>query len=755
MSRMRLRLPWQLKLKSLFLLLAAISLTLVLFALYMRGHSIRFPHAVRKINPASMARNFFSAEDMSEVEFMHIERQWKEPEWKIVDVLHRVGAMKQKLVPVVVVEEHHEAPSKGQPLPKDSPYQRTAPTKGQPLPTDSPYQRTAPTNGQPLPKDSPYQRTAPTNGQPLPKDSPYQRTAPTNGQPLPKDSPYQRTAPTKGQPLPTDSPYQRTAPTNGQPLPKDSPYQRTAPTKGQPLPKDSPYQRTAPTKGQPLPKTAPTNGQPLPTDSPYQRTSPTKGQPLPKDSPYQRREETSPFFSRRLFGQGSCLFLKYWFDAAAVGVIPQSGNTLLHIDGHSDAAPPRDLSIVPWFHLPRSHSQVANMMQSNDVFIAGAALTGLISRYIWVWPDWDYADHVNDSHHSVADVIAGWRIYSPPDGKPFQRHCACMRTRLPHSQSEGWECWNDESDLTDIGGSSVIKSKQCKAVLTAVVENVHEKKALELLKSGDWIRQDERVLLDIDEDYFGCESSVMPLYNAGLTQDFINQLSDLVSQFLCVNEVRFELIADKVFHTAVQIVRDFKTNLCGEKQSHDQAGCVSEFEADKALIHLIPKFTKTLRKAEVFTLMCHGTSGEVILQILLRMLFSLNFKQLDALNYVGMCLETAPTSMAYEPDSLHICHGFNIPSDTQVTFHVPTVKENAMRSEILKNTLSLLPQQPKLVTVCRSMRDGYTPWAVFSAVEKSVMGILRSVFPGVAEDSFHFDENLLGGKKGWPERHHH
>ena len=41
----------------------------------------------------------------------------------------------------------------------------------------------------------------------------------------------------------------------------------------------------------------------------------------------------------------------------------------LHIDGHSDGAPPRDLSLVPWFRLPRNHSEVANMMQSNDVLL--------------------------------------------------------------------------------------------------------------------------------------------------------------------------------------------------------------------------------------------------------------------------------------------------------------------------------------------------------------------------------------------------
>ncbi|XP_076459880.1 UPF0489 protein C5orf22 homolog isoform X2 [Babylonia areolata] len=559
MRRIFLRFPRQLKLKTLCVLVTVVSLVLVGITMWLKSDFSRVRYTLRKVQQSRLVQRMFagpegSEEDLSS-QFMKLERQWKEPEWEVADVLRRKGAGTQQLLPVVVVEEHHEV-------------------------------------------------------------------------------------------------------------------------------------------------------------------------------------------------------LKYWFDAVDTGVIPKKGNTLLHIDGHSDGAPPRDLSLVPWFRLPRNHSEVANMMQSNDVFIASAAMTGVISRYIWVWPEWDRPDHTEERDHEVSEIIAGWRIYYPTDGKPFQRHCACIRpVPTDSTDHEDWECWDDEPDPLELGEASLIKSKKCQMVMRAVMETIHEEKALELLKGGNWIRPGEKVLLDIDEDYFGCESSIMPLFNAGWTKEAITHLSDLVDKFLCANDVHYEFFADKIFRTIVQNIRDYTASLCENDPSKRHAGCLSESEADKALIQMMPKIAAAMDRAGTSHLLCNGKASEVILQIIIRSLMRLNVTQLDALHYVGICMETSPSSMMYVPNSLHVCHGFNIPGETQVSFHVPTVQENMKRSALLRSTLSLLPQQPRLVTVCRSMRDGYTPWRYFSTIERSIMDVLKSVFMGVKPNSVHYDHNLLGGKKGWPERH--
>ena len=357
----------------------------------------------------------------------------------------------------------------------------------------------------------------------------------------------------------------------------------------------------------------------------------------------------------------------------------------------------------------------------------------------------------------MTDVMVGWRTYYPLHGKNFHRLCACEKTRSGsrrHNLTKGddWECWDDEPDKSEMGHGPMIHSLQCRAELTGVVEFVHESKALELLKQGGWIREEERVLLDIDEDYYGCESSVMPLYKAGLSKSTIRRLSKLIGKLLCVNDVHHESVADTVFHTLVQIVQDFKASLCLKENHQNNKDCLSDLRADQALIQMIPQVSDSLKEARVEGMLCDKASQEVMLQVMLRILYNMNITQLEALSYVGVCLETAPTNFQFEPGSLHVCHGFNVPGDTQVTFHVPTEPESNVRSELLKSTLSLLPKQPTLVTVCRSMRDGYTPWAFFGYIEKAVIEILDTVFKDVTKNSFHFDENLLGGRKGWPEK---
>ncbi|KAK7498477.1 hypothetical protein BaRGS_00010137, partial [Batillaria attramentaria] len=449
--------------------------------------------------------------------------------------------------------------------------------------------------------------------------------------------------------------------------------------------------------------------------------------------------------------------LKHWFDAVKVGVIPQTGNTLLHIDGHSDGGIPFDLSIVPQFRPPKDHHEVVSMMQSNDVFIAAAALAGLIQRFIWVWPAWDIKDHRNESDHEAFDVQVGWRTFYPLKGEPVRRLCACSRPQLQNtnlgSRLAEWECWDHEGENTEPHEGPVISSLNCTLEMTGSVEFVSERKALELLQAGGWITEKDRLMLDVDEDYYGCESSVMPLYQAGLPQSTIDNISELLGQLLCVETVKQEYLADSFFHAVIHTVLNLKMNDC--KSGHGHGPCLTNFDVDKALINKIPWFVSSLLAGTFEDLPCsrEENSNNILMQAVLRILEDLKVSQLQALDYVGVCLRTAPTNFFFEENSLHVCHGPNTPNQTEVTFHVPEEAENKERTELLKKLLSLLPSHPSVVTVCRSVRDGYTPWRHFGFVENAIFSALKDAFSDVKEESFHFDENLLGGKKGWPDRH--
>lgn len=448
--------------------------------------------------------------------------------------------------------------------------------------------------------------------------------------------------------------------------------------------------------------------------------------------------------------------LKHWFDAVKTGAVPSSGNTLLHIDGHSDGAIPPALSIVPQFRAPRNHTEVVNMMQSNDVFIAAAALAGLIQRYIWVWPAWDFEEHRNESDHEIIEVQVGWRTFYPQNGKPVRQLCGCARPKPsqknPGSNSE-WVCRDHDDDSIEPNAGPIISSYRCTVEMNGTVEMVSETKAVRLLQEGGWITTEDSLLLDIDEDYYGCESSGMPLYSAGLTESIIDTLSDLLGKFLCVRSVRQEYLADFFFHTVIQTILDLKKNECSI--AHPHVNCLTYFQLDKALIEMIPHFVSSLQADKYNVLLCmtEEKMNFIMMQVILRLLEDLNVAQLQALDYVGVCLRTAPTNYFFEENSLHVCHGPNTPNHTDVTFHVPTEAENKERTVLLKQMLSLLPRQPSAVTVCRSVRDGYTPWRYFASLEDAVFSTLQNVFSDIGEKSFHFDENLLGGKGGWPGRH--
>ncbi|XP_025080598.1 UPF0489 protein C5orf22 homolog isoform X2 [Pomacea canaliculata] len=444
--------------------------------------------------------------------------------------------------------------------------------------------------------------------------------------------------------------------------------------------------------------------------------------------------------------------LKHWYDAVKLGFLSPHGNTLLHIDGHSDGAIPPIVPIIPQFRFPHNKSEVIKMMQSNDVFISASALTGLVSRYIWVWPPWDAENHENE--HLVYDVYVGRYTLSPPD-KRYTGLCVCGQQKDAEGNDQNtdgklqMECWNHNAEIEAIDDSPAIESSQCSVRFKGVVEIVSEARALELLQRGGWITDKDKLLLDIDEDYYGCESSIMPLYQANLSQTFIDTLSEIIWKLFCIETVSQEYYSDKFYRLFLKILLHFLTNKCDYEDDQDVKPCLSDFDVDKAMLDMIPGLIDSIQD-----LLCdYGPRvSHIMMQTLIRLLEDLSTKQLQALAYVGICLQTAPTNYYFYDDGMHICHGFNTPENTQVLFHVPSLEERLNRTVKLGALLSYLPAEPQVVTVCRSVRDGYTPWNLSSIIEDDILTALQKSFKHVTDKSFYYDENLLGGKTGWHNR---
>ena len=124
--------------------------------------------------------------------------------------------------------------------------------------------------------------------------------------------------------------------------------------------------------------------------------------------------------------------------------------------------------------------------------------------------------------------------------------------------------------------------------------------------------------------------------------------------------------------------------------------------------------------------------------------------QLKAILEIGFCMQTSPRS--YSDPGFQICHGANPPNSTVVTVHMPGENELRLRLSRLRRLVEAKSYPtPSMVTLCRSVRDGYSPVPYFSKIEKSVLSSILNSRAGVRYNVV-YDKNLLGGKKGWPSR---
>ncbi|GFR84482.1 UPF0489 protein C5orf22 [Elysia marginata] len=116
----------------------------------------------------------------------------------------------------------------------------------------------------------------------------------------------------------------------------------------------------------------------------------------------QKRRSTLPVYVLEEHHEAA----RYWMWAAQAGVLPRrSGNTLIHVDAHSDLATAIIEPGFPMFKWPK-FSDVSRLVNENDRFIQAVALTGLFSRVVWVWPTWDRSGILEEIH---SDATA-WNI---------------------------------------------------------------------------------------------------------------------------------------------------------------------------------------------------------------------------------------------------------------------------------------------------------------------------------------------------------
>ena len=313
-------------------------------------------------------------------------------------------------------------------------------------------------------------------------------------------------------------------------------------------------------------------------------------------------------------------------------------------------------------------------------------------------------------------------------------------------------CFRTNASDLDSWMGIPIRGSDCDMKHTGLVEVVSETKAISLISSGTWITERDSVLLDVDEDFYGVEAVITPISEAGVDADTIDAINHWVTRLVCASDTRQERQTDSFYNYLIQTIIDFKI-VCSVGDKTNDSVCSSPDKLTAAVSTLIPMFLDNLRQRNLEQHLCFGESDDALKELIVE-LCALNTDQLKAFAEVGVCLNGSPKSTDFASNhSMILCYGYNTPNDSVVMFHVPSSLEITQRTSNLRDMLEQNQFVPGAVTICRSTRDGYTPRKLFSKIESDIKRVLVNAFPRILEDSFYYDEDLLGGPVGWQGRH--
>ena len=365
-------------------------------------------------------------------------------------------------------------------------------------------------------------------------------------------------------------------------------------------------------------------------------------------------------------------------------------------------------------------------------------MTGLINRLIWVWPKWDVENH--EEIYTNIPVRLGW-FY---DENEADNRSFCMCATL----NQTYIC----RSMTDFGmgkddNGFDMPIDQCRIKRTLIFEEVAEPYAVKYFREKFSLDDPGHVLLDIDEDYYGCTYAVMPLLNANVSLKSVKQINKRASALFCPKTTKQDHNTDRLLFILIDLLRQYKKCSTDKTLTHP-APCKNLTDQ-----YIRSYFASELirKNGSSFINICRLTFTTLpkIITSILKVLNKLSSRQLETLQEVGFCSFTSPKTYLNE-DGFTICMGANTPARTAVLVHSPTVSENRKRSRTLQTILNSIPNfLPKVITVARSVRDGYTPKVYFEDIEKDVLSILKSRFNDI---SIHYDMDLLGGVNGWPAR---
>jgi len=401
--------------------------------------------------------------------------------------------------------------------------------------------------------------------------------------------------------------------------------------------------------------------------------------------------------------------LPYWFDMqSAKGADPPRA-TLVHIDAHSDFAPPSKVQGSWPTDIPK-----LRFATENDEFIIYSLRLRLIDRIVMVFPPWTFDPHRKDT----TSISIG-------------KYKKAGKSVIRGQKVSEWlcECFNDKCEVNE----KRVSRSDC------IIETKIEKVTMGIAvakEEGFGIVAGRPVILDIDEDYFAVDSPFVSLMKAGINKKTIKKAQKLLKGIFCApppHTARLEQAVDVFLRGVVSIV----TNAAGRKDKHDEEPLRDGSPEHRQILQRVKSFVvqSIASSSDLVDALCKASDDptEVIAdtaeEFASRLATKASQEGLALLLSYGFCLHTDefPRKKYY----VWICVGSSDWDDAhsgRIELHHPTTEEvTTGMAEMSQYILNGFPVAPELITVCRSLRDGYVVRKHWAQIENGIMEISQQL----------------------------
>jgi hypothetical protein len=306
-------------------------------------------------------------------------------------------------------------------------------------------------------------------------------------------------------------------------------------------------------------------------------------------------------------------------------------------------------------------------------------------------------------------------------------------------------CWQlPAPPANDFGipESIEIDFHRCKSEKTISFEEVREDLAADIfMQNGDKYKDNE-VVLDIDEDFFGCTYASQIMFDAGITDDEIQSINKIIGHLFCPYNAKEEIATDNIL---IKFLDDIvssgyvghvmKESVCREKENS-----------------IFDKYMQILQNDHKH-LLCRNTSkqewNKKTFMLLLHSIMEKKLTQITAIKHVGFCSKKSKSHGIdiTKSSEFSICIGANTPNRSIILEYHTNFYEIKQRTKILEDIFRTLKRRllPSMITLSRSSRSGCAPRELQNLIEGNIIDSLKALSP----IKLNYDTELLGGREGW------